>query len=485
MSANPHDEMYWPGLGDNRLGLRAVWSVPLIYALPPSENIAEWESYLRSEMVAAASDAFSAHNPGYNWTVDITQIGPAAQDYHGIFLWLEELPKEVLTDLVTFGIERSLLAAIQVIRGRLSRIQRSTGERVLIVDLDLHPNVLVETCKEYLTRFYSAQNLTHSTYELIPEDQQQNGKSDRRSPQQYRISILSEQESNSFLMDTSGRLLEHLGDGKTMPVHQMFPGNVPQDIGPNPGHEKNPFPSQDNIDRSDYISVVAILSADYGGDTPSEWDWDLVHRSGEISGHVSEQLSEAVNIAVSQVLSPDIAEGLQVQNYRVGPAAGGLVGIEHYIVDLFQSRDALPAIISNLSEAWAIYEITSRTYRGLKNWIAKYNDPRLGIVLSYPPAVLMALCESHVRRRYHPRAKLHTEWHCLNRNFYGGYASPGHPTAALDYLVLISTNRETYRYHVRGNGEVIAHSIRRGTTEADLSIPMLIDDPEEDSDSPL
>ncbi len=99
--------------------------------------------------------------------------------------------------------------------------------------------------------------------------------------------------------------------------------------------------------------------------------------------------------------------------------------------------------------------------------------------MSFPPATLCLFCEEYVRRNYHPRAHLTTEWHCLTQDFVGGYVSPGHPTGMVEYLILVSTSNDTYRFKIWGSGRVTSHSIRRGRLDVELPVPDLFEEDEQ------
>ncbi len=237
--------------------------------------------------------------------------------------------------------------------------------------------------------------------------------------------------------------------------------------------QKERWPSQDFEDRSEHFAIIAIL------------DWDVGDNSIEaIQDYagwpflVRDQLQEAVNASVREVLqTPGIH--YEAQHYQVGPAAGGIIGIEHYIVTLWENREVALQSASALANAWAIYEITRRVKTKLNSWIdakSKPNDAvEVGIGLSFPPLVLEQLCLHHVRSAYHPRAKLDSEWQVLTQEFFGGYVLPGHPSGGLEYAVTVSTRDRTYLYRVDGTGKVTAHNVRKGKQVTTLPVPDLFE----------
>jgi hypothetical protein len=235
------------------------------------------------------------------------------------------------------------------------------------------------------------------------------------------------------------------------------------------------WPSQDGVDRSSHIAILAILDPKLEDPDGHIRDWEFVNRAGEIERLVRDQFDEAVKAAVGEVLESASASIIDAEHYQVGPATGGLIGLEHYLATLADSRDGLLALLGIVADGWAVYEIVRRARRRLNEWIAGFGDSRLAISLSFPPATLCLLCEEHVRRNYHPRAYLTSEWYCLTHEFYGGYVSPGHPTEAVEYLILVSTSKETYRFRLWGSGLVAIHSVRRGRLDADLPLPDLLE----------
>lgn len=109
----------------------------------------------------------------------------------------------------------------------------------------------------------------------------------------------------------------------------------------------------------------------------------------------------------------------------------------------------------------------------LKAWVRSYDDSRLDVSLSFPPEVLKLLCQEYVRKSFHPRARLRSEWFCLTSSFYGGYRSPAHPSEGMEYLIIVRTSKAIYRFRVRGTGEVVTLFVKHGRLEAELVSPHL------------
>lgn len=235
------------------------------------------------------------------------------------------------------------------------------------------------------------------------------------------------------------------------------------------------WPSQDGVDRSEHFAIIAIMDLDFGDNLEALQDyagWPSL---------VQDQFRDAVNTSVREVLQTPGVSRYVAQHYQVGPMAGGIIGIEHYIVTLWENREVALESASALADAWAIYEITRRVKQKLNMWIESRPKPNdavdVGIGLSFPPLVLEQLCLHHVRATYHPRARLTSDWQVLTQEFFGGYRSPGHPTGGLEYAVTVSTRGRAYIYRLDGTGKVSAHNVKKGKQVTELPIPDLFAPP--------
>lgn len=352
------------------------------------------------------------------------------------------------------------------------------------VELSFTPEVIASACEWRTRTIYGAEGPFERIIEILERDESINS-GEPSARLQYRVTLVGD-HSYHYQVDATGTIHRHSVDERPTELREQHKTVIP-DVDEWPvqkpltrdwetGTVERRWPSQDNVDRSKHIAIIAKLSAEVSKPGEGIKDWDFVNRAGELTQLVQGQLQDAIRKAASEVLQGDELKNLGAEHYQVGPAAGGLIGIENYIVTLWESREVLPPIVGNLSEGWVVYEIASRAKKLLKTWINQFEDSRLGIVISFPPAVLESLCTEHVRRNYHPRAKLKSEWHCLTQEFYGGYVSPGHPTESVEYLVLVSTSKKTYQFRLFGDARVTTHSVKEGRVENALPLPDLLEE---------
>lgn len=237
------------------------------------------------------------------------------------------------------------------------------------------------------------------------------------------------------------------------------------------------WPSQDGVDRSESFAIIAIMSIK--PDDPKAWE--LISPYNGIPSEVQRQLSSAVNTAIWEVAGRYPWQSIEADHYPVGPQAGGLIGIEHYIATIWEHANAVPDGLSMLADGWAMVEVARRVKAKLSGWVQTVNRPdervQLDVQNIYPPKALESFCVEHVRRTYHPRAKLSSNWHVLTEEFWAGYRLPSHPTATLEYLVVVEAGRKVYSYRVTGTAEVSVHSVRESDHVTQLPIPELLPHP--------
>jgi len=235
------------------------------------------------------------------------------------------------------------------------------------------------------------------------------------------------------------------------------------------------WPSQDGIDRSESFAIIAFMGVDHptGSYLPG----------AGVSGFPAEvlpQLQSAVSVTISEFTDAYTWFSPPVEMYEVGPAVGGFGS--HYIATVWESRDAIQEVLSAFGNTWAVFEISRRVKNRLDAWASTVKWPGteapITVNLSFPPGVLRDFCIEHVRRTYHPRAKLSAQWHVLTKEFYGGYMSPAHPTEAMEYMVVVEAGTKQYAYHVKGSAEVVSLGLRDGVVAADLPIPDLLPPPD-------
>jgi hypothetical protein len=238
------------------------------------------------------------------------------------------------------------------------------------------------------------------------------------------------------------------------------------------------WPSQDMVDRSEDFSIIAVL---IGRPEEVQHEAGLSMAARQESYALADAFREALDQSVAESIQEVLEHGSGVrpspaQHYQIGPAAEGPPTL---IVELWNRTQDLRPILSDMADAYAVTEITRRTVAKLAEW-----SRRVGARFAFPsfiftPYRLSKLCEEHVRRTYHPRARLSVGWTTTTTEFYGGYRSPAHPTGGVDYVVTVSAGRKIYSYATDGGGRVTSHYVREGRRITSLPIPSLLGSSEE------
>ncbi len=461
------EDWFWRDLDSDALGIRFLWSEYLPYFLEDQQLAYEWQQDLERQVTSAVADNLLPYERNISYSVEIEQVGSAAQEFHEILLWLQDLPKELITGLVVIGAERSVAKFIAHIRQYANQIRRTHNGKELSIKLDVHSNTLIELCKEHM--FHEYEGIADSLILWILKSRQwltENAPDvDVYEDGTFLIVLSAEDVEYSYLVSRHGNVLEHKVNGVTQVLPKLIPeiedtsDNAPARV----LASNTEWPSQDGVNRSGHIAILA--GGNYGLDVHDEFTKPL--------------LQDAVREAVTEILPNLNSESLIAEDHEIGPASGA---VEDWVVTLFENRESFAQAIGALVDTWALYEIVSRVRRKLLGKAAAKHNEGQQVRFFLPAGTLAMLCEEYVRRNFHPRAHLTTEWYSLTREFWFGYVSPGHPNAIIEYLVLVSTSKETYRFKVLGTGEVTAHSLRHGRLEADLPVPNLFEDGEKEND---
>lgn len=453
-----NEDWYWPGLERDKLGVRISVSDYLPYLIPAHRLRASWEESLRREVALVTSEALSIDSGVIGWDVEISQVGSAAQEAHAVFVWFQEIPRELLTGLLVVGAERSLAAIYGHLKRRITSIRKEVNGKEITASLEFHSATLVELCIEHAVRKYGTTVNGAEVWVKKFERTLLSGASPSPFEEPFLIIIKSEDNEYTYLVDSSASVIEHRVDGVKVPAPALVPENPTalDDSVPFAIPQGFDWPSQDGIDRSEHIAIFA------GGNY----------------GHTKRLLQEAVTEAVAEILPDFDDDGIQAKDYEIGPASGA---VEDFVVTLFESREALALAIGAIVDTWAVFEIVSRVRKKLQRPPHPITGQRQDDAVWMTAGTLAMLCEEFVRRNYHPRAHLTTEWYCLTREFWNGYSSPGHPNEHLEYLVLVSTSKETYRFKLLGSGKLLSHSVRRGRLDTELTATEWIADAETSS----
>jgi hypothetical protein len=231
------------------------------------------------------------------------------------------------------------------------------------------------------------------------------------------------------------------------------------------------WPSQDFIDRSGDFAIIGVFTARWEELPDPETILAAKQEQWNLSAAFRRELDRAVADSVREVLDAKSLVPRPSEHYQIGPAAEGP---PTYIVELWSRAQDLGPVLSGLADAFAVAEITRRVSGKLREWARRVGARHCEPVLILTPYQLAKLCEEHVRRTYHPRARLSVEWFPTTTEFWGGYRSPAHPTSDMEYLVTVRAGRKTYTYAVNGEGRVHAHHLREGGNTVPLQLPSLL-----------
>lgn len=225
--------------------------------------------------------------------------------------------------------------------------------------------------------------------------------------------------------------------------------------------------SQDLNDWSGKAAIFVTLSIGIPGPVsslPTEVRWRI---SEEMGPHLEHSVEGAVR---EQGLEASVADP-EAQYYQVGPAAEG---IPHYVVTLWEHRDAIGMGLSQLADAYAVTVLARKTVSKMKEWVHSDDAPQLDVVVYFPVHILTLLCEEHVRKQYHPRAKFSTSWYPPDQGFFDGISTPAHPIDMLSYLILVKTADREYAFRIGSDASVVALMLRQGKVVSKLPIPDLL-----------
>lgn len=460
----PHSE---GGDRSESFAIQALWSPPLSQCSDISADDAESQArglgFDLEQAIRSSMSAVLATEDVPEIEVEEEMVGPAAEGMVTEFiatLWdnKRNIPASIST-LADIYATAELLGRIK----RHFKVQQAQSPASTAqVELSFTPEPLASVCKWHVSETYDDDQPLRHSIGILEEPDSIEAPSERL---QYEV-MISGQYEYVYRIDSTGTIHDHrivgahevenVKGSSVIPDVDEWPVRKPLIRDWETGEQVRKWPSQDGTDRSASIAIMGGGRSD--PIIPDEFTKPL--------------LQSVVREAVQEVLPDATLFNLTAEDFEIGPAAGA---VEDFIVTFFDSREVMLQLVGGVVDSWAVYEIVSRVRRKLKSNEATERNANQSIRVFFPAGTLVMLCEEFVKRKYHPRAHLTPEWYCLTQEFYSGYQSPGHPTETVEYLILISTSKETYRFRIWGNGNVQGHSVRRGRLDAELPLPDLFE----------
>jgi hypothetical protein len=209
------------------------------------------------------------------------------------------------------------------------------------------------------------------------------------------------------------------------------------------------YPSQDGIDRSDHVAVIARLSLAYERRDPAR-DMDI----NELSGELHSILDDEVRDALRDMRIRGSESVLSSAPYQVGPAAGGLVDLGHQVLTLLKHSDQLTSYLDDVPTYYFFYRMFVELPRRVREKIEARKIPGVSVVFVNTEAELKALCALYVRVVLDQEPTGETSLQCLTKEFYAGYRSPAHPTEDLEYLAIVPVGSGAFQFRLFGDGHI-------------------------------
>lgn len=226
------------------------------------------------------------------------------------------------------------------------------------------------------------------------------------------------------------------------------------------------WPSQDQVDRSNHIAVMAFI----GPAEPLSHDSDCF----DVQFDADRELRLALNGAVELALEYNLGGMVRATTvgYLYGPQCQSWQPI---VSTLFEHGEVMLAIGSSVADAYTLATFVKSVNRHFRKRTKKMEAAGLRADLVFPPGVLAVLCESYVRKKYHPRARLRTDWFTLTTDFWDGFRSPAHPGPDMEYIVHVRSAATEYVFTIDGRAQVTTFRCRDRRGWTILDCPRLLD----------
>lgn len=230
------------------------------------------------------------------------------------------------------------------------------------------------------------------------------------------------------------------------------------------------FPTQDGIDRSDHLAIVTSISIDPAEMASDTFDWQVFPTlRPDYNRWVREAIKEASHgIEVSSYIV-DVETG----HYQIGPAAGGMIdNIQEITTLVGPISDAVRDVVI----AQSLRGIFTRIKEKARNWANNQPVETMKIHTAYTPLVLKHLSVGYLADFYGVSPSTEVIIECVTKDFYDGYSSPAHPTALLEYLVVVPHNEDTYTLRIMGDSQIVSLKRTRNGFEQHLPTFRYLDD---------
>ncbi len=148
--------------------------------------------------------------------------------------------------------------------------------------------------------------------------------------------------------------------------------------------------------------------------------------------------------------------------YEVGPTA------QNWPMWLFQLDLGTAANVIEVTTF--LYLVARFTIRRYRQWLQERGlRPEAASQLTFTKPILAAMCEGHIRERYHPRATIATAAHGIDD--LSSFENQHHPGGHEVYVIDCRVGRKTYTFQIDGHAAVQSFVLREGKVTAVLPLP--------------
>lgn len=216
-------------------------------------------------------------------------------------------------------------------------------------------------------------------------------------------------------------------------------------------------------DLADKYAIIAVLPRtkfDGKGDISGGIDFREVEADIEA---FQEEVRQIIVAEFGTLFEPSGTIAFEESRYEIGPAASS------WPMFLFVLPD--PTTIT----AWVA--VATAVATAAKSIITSYNERMAKRAigqeklsqLTFTKPILVALCESHIRQTFHPRARIMSDVEAFPGNM--NVTDENHPGFDEQYRVRCRVGRKTYVFDIDGHATVSAFSLKEGARTLNLPQP--------------